>query len=189
MGIEAATILKSAGPVLQIGGALMGASTAYNNSKASQLGAELNAQIQRNNAELADWQARDALARGDRNASQSRMKTRQLKGTQRARMAANGVDLGEGSALSILDDTDYFGEIDAGTIKDNAAKEAFALRAQAAGLRIDSANYGARAAMERPGTAALTSLLTSGGKVADRWYSADPARGRRQPETFGEGEY
>ncbi|HSV48364.1 MAG TPA: hypothetical protein VLJ58_21425 [Ramlibacter sp.] len=145
--------------------------TAYSGSKAAKGAYESQAQVARNNATIAGWQADDALARGDRAASAVRMKTSQLKGRQRATMAANGVDLGAGSALNILDDTDYFGEIDANTVKDNAAREAWALRNQAQGFTYEAGAAQARASNESPLLAAGTSMLTSAGRVADRWYA------------------
>lgn len=174
MGIESgtfSTVLRTAAPVMQATGAVLGATTAYGNSKAAKGAAQANARIQDLNAQMAEWQAADAIKRGDRAAGVSRMRTRQFKGGQRAAMAANGVDLSFGSALDILNDTDQFGEIDAETIRDNAAREAWALRQQAAGLSVDATMYRARAAGESPLMAASTSLLTSAGRVADRWYS------------------
>lgn len=174
MGIEFGTFssaLRTAAPVMQATGAVLGATSAFSNSKAVKGAAQTNARIQELNAQAAEWQAKDAIARGDRSAGVARLKTRQFKGSQRAAMAANGVDLSYGSALDILNDTDQFGEIDAETIRDNAAREAWALRQQAAGLGVDATMYRARAAGESPMLAASTSLLTSAGRVADRWYS------------------
>lgn len=161
MGIETA---------LMIGGAGLNAFSAYNSSRNAKSAYEAQAQVARNNEMIAGWQAEDALARGDRQASEVRMKSRQLKGRQRATMAANGIDLGTGSALEILTDTDYFGEIDANTVKDNASKEAWALRNQARGFSYEASMAKARAGAESPLLAAGTSLLTSAGRVSDRWY-------------------
>jgi hypothetical protein len=158
--------------MLQALGAGMSVASAYSNSQASKAAYGAQAQINRNNAQVAQWQAQDALARGDRAVYQSRLKTNQLKGTQRARMAASGVDLGTGSALNILTDTEYFGEIDAATLKDNAAKEAWALRNQASNFTSESDLLKSRADSESPLMAAGTSLLSSAGRVAARWYEA-----------------
>jgi len=172
MGIETIfTGLGAAAPALQLAGAGLGAVSAYNNSRSAKSAYNAQAQVARNNAIIAGWQADDALARGDRQAAEVRSKTRQIKGRQRAAMAANGVDLGTGSALEILTDTDYFGEIDANTTRDNAAKEAWAIRNQARGFEYDAGMAKARAGAESPLLAAGTSLLTSAGRVSDRWYT------------------
>ena len=144
---------------------------AYNQSKATKAGYEAQAVVNRNNATLAEWQAQDALARGSRTEQTQRLKTAQLKGSQRAALAANGVSLDEGSALNILNDTDYMGELDAQTLRDNAAREAWGYRNQVAGYKSDSSLLNNRANAENPSTAATSSLLTNAGSVASSWYS------------------
>ena len=176
MGIETALLLGSAG---------FNAYGAYSNSKATKTAYDAQGQIAANNAQIATWQAEDAIVRGDREASRSRLKTRQLKGSQRAALAANGVDLGEGSALNILADTDYFGELDAGTIKDNAAREAWAIRNQATNFTSEGSLLRSRADMESPVFAASTSLLTGANRVASHWYSQP----RKTVPTYPGAEY
>lgn len=164
MGIETAVLLQGVG-------AGAGAYGAYSNSQATKTAYAAQAQVAENNATIAGWQAQDALRRGDRAASASRMRTNQMKGAQRARLAANGVDLGEGSALNILTDTDYFGDVDIDTIKDNAGREAWAIRNQAMGFKNEASLMQSRSDSEKPLMAAGTSLLTSAGKVASTWYT------------------
>jgi len=82
------------------------------------------------------------------------------------------VALDSGSALNILEDTDYMGEQDALTVRNNAAKEAWAYRNQAAGALSDSSMLQSRANAESPGMAGFSSLLTSAGSVASRWKAA-----------------
>lgn len=159
------------GPALMGAGAVSSAFGAANNSSASKAAYGAQAQVNRNNAQIAEWQAGDALVRGQRAAAGVRMKANQLKGNQRASMAANGVDLGVGSALNILSDTDYFKDVDAGTTLDNAAKEAWAIRNQAAGYTAEANLMQGRSDAENPLFAGATSLLTSAGKVAGSWYT------------------
>lgn len=175
MGIETMTMVQG----LQAGGAALGAVSAYQASSATKQAYDTQAQIAGNNAQVAGWQAQDAITRGARSASASRMRSHQLAGTQRARMAAQGVDLGVGSALEILTDTAYFGEVDAGTITDNAAKEAWAIRQQAAGYRADASLLKTRSDSESPLLAGGTSLLTSAGRVAGGWYTGSSGGSRR----------
>lgn len=114
-------------------------------------------------ADMSDLQARGALAQGEREQQRSMLQTAQLKGTQRAALAANGVDLGQGSPLNILTTTDTMGGIDAQTIKANALRSAWGYRTQAAADR-------ASASAISPGLAGATSLLTGATAVADSWY-------------------
>lgn len=153
---------------------------AYSNSKAAKTAYGAQAQIAANNAQIAGWQADDAMARGRRTASTIRLKANQVKGSQRAAMAANGVDLGEGSALQILADTDLFAGIDANTAMDNAAKEAWAIRNQAAGFTAESNLLKARGDAESPGFALAGSLITGAGRVASSWYTPG-SMGARKP--------
>lgn len=157
-------------PYMQYAGAAMSAVSAVQGSQANKQAYGAQAQVASNNAQVAGWQAEDALRRGARAASNSRIQTKQLKGAQIARMAANGIDVGEGSALNILTDTDQFGEIDANTITDNAAREAWAIRQQAAGYATEASLLQNRSDSERPWMSGATSLLTSAGKVAGNWY-------------------
>lgn len=174
MGIENLTLAQG----LQVAGAGASAYSAYSNSQGAKTAYNAQGQVAENNAQIARWQAEDALKRGGRDASRMRVKTNQLKGAQRAQLAANGVDLGVGSALNMLTDTDYFGEIDANTITDNAAKEAWAIRAQANNYSNEAALLRSRADAEKPLMSAGASLLTSAGKVAANWSTTPKATPR-----------
>ena len=156
---------------MQVAGAVGQANAARQQSKANQAAYNSQAAVSRNNAMIAEWQAQDALQRGARSEQQQRLKTASIKGSQRARLAANGVALDEGSALNILDDTDYMGEQDALTIRDNANKEAWGHRNQSSGYASDASLLSNRASAENPNGAAFSSLLTGAGQVASSWYS------------------
>ena len=133
MGFAAAAL-----PALQVAGMAVSAVGAYNSSKANKSAYEAQAQVNQNNAIIAQWQAQDALTRGARAVTASRMRNVQLKGDQRAAMAANGVDLSVGSAQRVLNSTDYIGQLDASTILDNAAREAWGYRTQASNFSASS---------------------------------------------------
>jgi len=156
-------------------GSVAGAAAAYRGAQLNKAGFEFQEGVERRNADIADQQASDALVRGERAEGQVRMRTASLKGAQRARFAAAGLDLNEGSPLSILMDTDYMGELDALTVRDNASREAWALRETARTGRMNADFLHWRAGQESPGRAAATSLLGSAGSVASSWY----AYGRR----------
>lgn len=109
------------------------------------------------NARMAEWQARDAERRGDEAANRHRAQVTRMIGSQRAALAAQGVNVEDGSAAEVQLDTAMLGEMDALTIRNNAAREALGYRAQA----ID---YRRRGALERSqsGIAALGTILTGG---------------------------
>lgn len=87
------------------------------------------------NAKLAERQAADAIARGQTAAQRQGMATRQAIGAQRAALAANGVEVNDGSAVDVQSDTAALGALDALTIRNNAAREAWGYQAQASNYR------------------------------------------------------
>lgn len=175
MGIEAGGL--SGGQLTSAFGAGFSAVGAYSQAKNQQAALQAEAQVQQNNAVLAGWQAEDSIARGEEAANRANMKGAQVKGTQRAAMAANGIDLGVGSAQNVLNDTDYLTAVDAATLRDNAAREAWGYRMQARGYVDKSTAARNGASSINPWLSAGTSLLTSATSVAGKWYSASRATG------------
>ncbi|MCW5737790.1 MAG: hypothetical protein KIS73_26960, partial [Enhydrobacter sp.] len=95
------------------------------------------AQQARQRQQLADQQARDAIQRGQVAEQKQRDLTAQRIGSQTAALAAQGTDL-EGSPTDILGDTKRAGELDALTIRNNAAREAWGYQVQGAGFGADA---------------------------------------------------
>lgn len=150
---------------------------AYSSAQGRKVGEKYQASVDRMNAQIASWQATSLIQKGARDEQQQRLKTAQLLGAQRARLAASGVDVSQGSALNLLDDTEFFGEMDALTIRDNAKKSAWSQRVQEISYLNDAAMHNAAAASVSPVGAAFTSLLGSSNQVADSWYSSRRATG------------
>lgn len=155
---------------LQALGAGVSAYSAYDKSKSDRAAYEYQAGVERNRAQVMDWQAADAISRGQDEAYKYGLKAAQVAGNQRARFAAGNKALDEGSPYNILSDTDYVAHVDLATIGDNAAKEAWALRMSAQSTRSNAAMLDKRARAEKPVKAGATSLLASAGSVASSWY-------------------
>ena len=172
MGLESGTGVMA----MQGLGAGMQAVGAYRNSKAAEIAFKAQSQVNENNAVVAEWQSQDAERRGQVAAGAHRTKVKQFKGAQRARLAANGVDLGEGSAVEILTDTDYFGEVDAGTILDNAAREAWGYRTQAQNFTTESTLLRNRGDAESPNLAMTTSLIGGATRMSSTWYTVNRSK-------------
>lgn len=100
-----------------------------------QEAAESEAGLTDYNAQVADLQAGDAVARGAEEEQRFRAGVRGLVGAQRAAFAASNVDVGFGSALDVQADTAMLGELDALQIRTNAAREAWGYQVQAVDLR------------------------------------------------------
>lgn len=146
---------------------------AVQQSNAQSAQAKYYAGVARNNEILAKRAADDARERGRIDELNQRIKTSQLVGRQRASLAANGVDVGTGSAIDLIEDTFKIGETDALTIRANAERDASAYLAQASGFRGEAGLYDASRRNIRgalPFELASTALSTTG-TVAGQWYN------------------
>lgn len=159
---------QAAGGIMSAIGAFMGASA----QRASLRG---QAEVAEINAQTAERAAQAAMLAGQHDEQRSMLQTAALKSTQRASMAANGIDLGEGSAARVLTSTDAMGKIDANTIAANAVRQAW-------GYRTTATNYSNEALTKRAGADSISpvvsggaSLLSSAGTVAQNWYLLDKA--------------
>lgn len=152
---------------LTIASTVMGAAGAIQQGKAQAAASNYNAQVSEMNATLADRRARDALERGALEEQQKRQEVAQLQGRQRAAMAANGVDLTFGSPLDTLVDTAVLGELDALTIRRNAAREAYDYNVQGVNGRADATlnRMNAKAAKTGGYLAAAGTVLGGAGKA------------------------
>lgn len=153
--------------------------------------AESDASLLELNAAISDTQGKMAIASGQREEQNLRLKSGQLKSRQRASLAASGVDLGVGSAAKVLATTDYMTEVDAGEIRANAARAAFGYKVQetnqkfaAMGARTQGVNYQAGSAFASasasaisPMGSAVTSLLGNAGSVSGSVYKTGQGAG------------
>lgn len=119
------------------------------------------------NARMAELQAEDALRRGDIEAMRQRQATRGLIGSQRAALAAQGIDLTSGSAMELQEDAAALGAQDAETIRANAWREAWGFRAEATNLRTQG-HLERAAAATKAGSTLLTGGLSMLRQYADR---------------------
>lgn len=167
--------------------AVMGAGAkaygAYNASSAQRSSLDYQASVAANNAQLATDKASIALDNGQVAVQNQGLKTAQTLGMQRANLAANGVDLGQGSANDILASTKLMGERDADQLQTNALREAWGYKTQAAD---DTSNASALRSMARsvdPSEAALTSMLGSAGQVSNAWKTYKQSTDGTSPGT------
>lgn len=103
---------------------VVGAVSSYENGKYMDKVAKVNAGISMR-------ASRDAVKRGNIDADEQRQETGQLIGAQRTAFASNGVDVNTGSAGQVQNDTAALGELDALTLVNNAAREAYGYKVQA----------------------------------------------------------
>lgn len=122
------------------------------------------------NAKIAEVQAKDAEQRGAIAEEEQRNRVKSILGTQRATFGANNVVTNSGSPLGILSDTAQYGEVDALTVRNNAAREAF-------GYRVEGENAKNRGRMAaRQGTLGGISTVLAGGAQAYGIWRDDQSR-------------
>ena len=148
--------------IAMVGLALSGATAVVGMQNAKNQAAYTQ-RVAQNNAIEADRAATKATDKGEQDAMMVRRQAAQAKGGQRAALAARGLDLNSGTAEQLQAQTDFFGEQDQATVRENA-------REQARGFRAQGSNYSAQAANSSPGEAGFVSLLGGASSVADKWH-------------------
>ncbi len=129
-------------PVLALAAAGVAAAGAGVGAMQAAASSRYQARIADRNAQLANEQARDAQDRGQIAAQRLYRQIGQQKGQQIAAMAANGLDLGSGSALQVQRDAAMIGAED-------AAQLYRGVDAEVKGFGVNAANYRAQASGAR----------------------------------------
>lgn len=144
---------------------------------------KFNADVANQNARQNEQAANDAINRGNAEAEKQRSRARQLAGSQAATMSASGLDLSS-SALDMFGDTAAMGELDALTLVNNASREAYGLRMQAANDRLQG-----KMARREGNFGAATTLLTAPIKAYGAYQLAggawDPFSGASKAASSG----
>ena len=165
-------------------GAAAGAANAYSQAQAAKSEGEYQNQLAQLNSKMADYQAADAIKRGDKEAQDKLRQTNQMVGKQRAMAAASGVAADAGSVLEIQQDTASLGILDAMTIKNNAYREAFGYKSQAS-----SYDFQGQFAKEAGKNKANQTLVTGGlqainGGLSSYYYmKGGPSEAKKLKET------
>lgn len=163
------------GQISQVGGLASSAVGTYYAGQAQRSALEYQAFTAETNARLAERSAQSVLLQGENQAHQIQLKAGQVKGTQRANLAANGVDLGEGSAARVQADTDMMAQADVDTAQANAVRAAWGYRTQATNYENQATFNTSTADSMSPLASAGTSLLSGAGAVATSWYKQKKA--------------
>jgi hypothetical protein len=163
--------MGAAGLALQLAGLASGVVGSYWSAKSQKIQLQGQAELSDINARIAELGAQQELRKGQSEIAQMTMRAGQVKASQRAAMAANGIDLGVGSAAEVQATTDLTKEIDKNTIEANAMRAAW-------GYRTQAMNYGNEAFAQRttastisPAFSGFNTLLGGAGQVASGWYA------------------
>lgn len=176
MGFSSGNIGNSA-LMLQGGGAAMGMVGAYFGAQSQKTALDGQAAIADINARQSELSAQQELYKGNVAVAQQTQRAGMIKGAQRASMAANGIDLGTGSAAEVLTSTDIMKEQDTNTLTANAVRAAWGYRTQGTNFQNDALMKRASADSIDPLMSGATSLLGSAGSIASNWYNMNKFSG------------
>lgn len=161
-------------------------------AKSARAQGNYEAGIYSQNADIAEQQAADAIARGRETELRQRAGSKVLVGSQRSALAANGVDANVGSAAEITGETQHLSALDELTIRNNAAREAWGYRVNAQqerqqGIMARMAGQNAAAGYNNQ---SWSTLLTGASQFASlfpgsRATAAGPGYGKSRPYAKG----
>ncbi len=152
-----------------IGSMMFSAYSAHNQAKQQKAQYEYQAAVDANNAKIAEWNAEAVARQGEDELTRHRRQVAAKQGTQRATFASRGIDLGSGSALNLLTDSEFFGEEDAKNIQDSTAQQVWGVKVQKDNYQASSKANKARAGSVSPWLNAAGSALGSAGQVSSSW--------------------
>lgn len=121
-----------ASAVVAVVGAAVSAYSQYESGQAQKASANYNSEVAANNAEIASQTATRAAQAGEAQAEATSQKTRATVGAITASQAAGNIDVNSGSALDVQSSAKELGELDALTVRSNAAKTAYGYQTQSA---------------------------------------------------------
>lgn len=165
--------LAQAALVGQMGGAATSAIGSYFSSATQKASLKGQAAIADTNARIAELGAQSVLSQGQHQVAALTLQAGHLKSGQRTAMAANGIDLGAGSAAEIQASTDIMKDIDKYTLEANAVRNAWGYRAQSVNFQNEALTKRTTANAISPFGATVSSLLGSASSVASTWYAVN----------------
>ena len=125
-----ANTMLAVGAVATVASTVLGTVSSVQQGKQQQAMYNYQAQVAEENAKIANKNAANERQTGIEEARLQRMKTLQAVGSQQSAMAANGMDVTQGTSLDIIEDTAAMGELDALQIQTNYERKALAYEQQ-----------------------------------------------------------
>lgn len=129
------------------------------------------AQVARNNQTLADMYAERSQQQGGVQAENKQLETAQRLSAVRAAIGGNGLDPSSGSGLRLQKDTLAMGDLDARTIRANAARDAYGYHTQGMGFAAQAGlnSAAARNATAGGNLAGVGAIISGAASVSDKW--------------------
>jgi hypothetical protein len=129
MGVAFGPLAAVAAGASVIGG-VVGAFGSEESAAASSEAATYQSQVAANNATIATQNAQYATAAGEAQVTQSQLKTAATVGAIKTNQAASGLDVNSGSNVDVQSSAKELGELDALTIRNAAARQAYGYQVQ-----------------------------------------------------------
>lgn len=174
-GITLGGVMAAVSVVSALASTAIGVTSAIQSSKAQEAQYNYQAQVARENAKIAEQNAATERQQGIEEARLQRIKTAQTIGSQKTAMAANGIDITQGTALDVIEDTATMGELDALQTRYNYERKALAYEATAnnfsnqANLDVIAGQNTRTAGFYNAATTGLAGLSKTA-DVASKWY-------------------
>ena len=169
------TIAMAVGIASALASTAIGVVSAVQQGNAQQAQYNYQAQVNAENAKIAQRNAAMERQQGIEEARLQRMKTMQNVASQETAMAANGIDITQGTALDVIEDTATMGELDALQTRYNYERKAIQYEQQAnnfnnqSNLDIISGQNASTAGMWNAVGSGLSGLSKTA-DVAGKWY-------------------
>ncbi len=163
--------LAIAGIAASVAGTAASVSAAQQAGQANAAALQYQAQVAKNNQDIANQLADRATLAGESQVDTKRLQTANIIGGELASEAASGLDVNKGSAVDVRSSAAEMGELDALTIRNNAAMTAY-------GYKTQGLSYGSQAQLDQAGSQnaltagnlnAFSSLAGGASSVADKW--------------------
>ena len=127
----ASNVAIGVGVASGVAGGVVGGVSSYQQGKAQQAQYNYQAKVNEENAKIAQENANVQRQQGIEEARLQRIKAASTIGAQKTAMAANGVDITQGTAVDVISDTAAMGELDALQTQYNYEMKARSYEAQA----------------------------------------------------------
>ncbi len=170
MGVSAATA-ATISTVATVASTALSFVGALSSANAQSQAAKYQAAVARNNSIIAEQNAQAERQKGIVDEQTARMKTAQMIGSEKAAMGANGLAIEKGTNLDVQSSAAELGELNALTIRDNAARKAYGYETQStnfqaeAGLQDQTAKNATTAGWLNAGT----DLVAGASSVSNKW--------------------
>lgn len=164
-------IIAFVAPILGILGAGASVAGSISAANAQSASAAYQAQVARNNALMAQRNAEYTIRAGEANAEAESLKGSARVARAKAAIAANGVDVNEGSAVDVVSSEREAEKLDTLTTMNNAQWKAYGYRTQAADFESQAGLHDAEAKSAKTAGAlnAATGLIGSFSSLAGKW--------------------